>query len=469
MKADKKSQTAAKPTRKSSPASRSPKKAAPLAPVKPQATLRRRKYQHASIKQPTLQNPIIEYFEARIRHPHHKKRPKTPRHLRIERKILAMLACFSISIGLWENFRQLWLQGNSFSATDVSNIISLGMVASVVGILLVRRLVKMEKIKLFMTATLIVRSVNLLLLFFLNGSSLTFLIDLCSIIDVLAGALIIASVYPLLTTVLKSNNAYSRRKLVEYLFRDIGILIGDIIIGQQLGGFVIDYNACLMVAVLFSVAASIILAKTEIRVMEKTDRSKFSVLKFILRSKLQRTYMIYVFLAGTAFTTAVGLKMLILTDRFMLSPGLATNYLLLVGLAADLIGIAALKYFTPKNDYITISIKFGARLLIFAGAFLSNSLFLCFIALTWTLLSSTAYENITDGYYINSVDNRHQLKYNTTKNVVTYAGDALGMFLCGQMFEIGTPFIFGLAALLLVFQIAVAFYLIYLRHRLRKH
>lgn len=55
------------------------------------------------------------------------------------------------------------------------------------------------------------------------------------------------------------------------------------------------------------------------------------------------------------------------SDRqFYAFSGLATNYLLLVGLAADLLGIVALKYFTPKNDYITISIKFGTRLLIFA-------------------------------------------------------------------------------------------------------
>ena len=178
--------------------------------------------------------------------------------------------------------------------------------------------------------------------------------------------------------------------------------------------------------------------------------------------------MIYAFIAGTSFTTAIGLKMLVLTDYFMLSPGLATNYLLLVGLAADILGILALKFFTPKNDYITMSIKFGTRLLIFTGAFLSNSLFLCFVALTWTILSSTAYENISDGYYINSVDNRHQLKYNTFKHVVTYAGDALGMFLCGQMFKIGVAYIFGLSALLLIFQLAAAFYLIYLRHHLPK-
>lgn len=54
-----------------------------------------------------------------------------------ENQILIMLAFFSISMGLWENFRQLWLQDNNFSATDISNIISIGTLVSVLGILLV--------------------------------------------------------------------------------------------------------------------------------------------------------------------------------------------------------------------------------------------------------------------------------------------------------------------------------------------
>ena len=43
-----------------------------------------------------------------------------------ENKILIILAFFSISIGLWENFRQLWLQDNNFTVTQISNIISIG-------------------------------------------------------------------------------------------------------------------------------------------------------------------------------------------------------------------------------------------------------------------------------------------------------------------------------------------------------
>lgn len=33
-------------------------------------------------------------------------------NLKNEKRILIMLAFYSISIGLWENFRQLWLEAN---------------------------------------------------------------------------------------------------------------------------------------------------------------------------------------------------------------------------------------------------------------------------------------------------------------------------------------------------------------------
>lgn len=58
---------------------------------------------------------------------------------KIENQILVMLAFFSISIGLWGNFRQLWLQDNNFSAVQISNIISIGSLFSVIGIIFVAK------------------------------------------------------------------------------------------------------------------------------------------------------------------------------------------------------------------------------------------------------------------------------------------------------------------------------------------
>ncbi len=376
-----------------------------------------------------------------------------------------MLAFFSISIGLWENFRQLWLQDNGFSATDVSNITSIGMLVSVIGVLFVGRFIKMSQLKNFIAITLVARFLNLAALFCVNGSDNRFLIDLAVVIDSVTGYLIITSVYPLLTTIKKSNSTYSKRKLVEYLFRDVGILVGGIVIGHSLGPILFDYNGCLLLAILFLFIAIAIMYRFDFQLTERAPARKFSALKYIIHSKIQRVYMLYAFLAGASFTAAIGLKMLMLTDFFDLTASMATNYLLVVGLLADLIGILALKYFTPQNDYITISLKFGIRLIIFAIAFFSNSLFLSFIALTWVLLSSTAYENISDGYYINAVDNRHQLKYHTLKYVVTYSGDAVGMFLCGQMYNLGAAYIFGLSAAILIVQIVIAYYLIYIRQK----
>lgn len=319
-----------------------------------------------------------------------------------------------------------------------------------------------------MFAVLVVRSINMLAMCLLDGSSLAILINIGAALDVLTGTLIITSVYPLLTTVMKSNRAYSRRKLVEYLFRDIGVLIGGLLIGQVIAGYVVDYNACLFISGGFSVAASILMWQIQPMMAEHTATSKFSVKKYIWKNRIQRNYMLYAFLAGAAYMATIGLRMLVLTDFFGLSARMGTNYLLLVGLASDVLGILALKYFTPKNDYLTIAIKFGTRLVIFIGAFFTDSLFLCFIALTWTLLSSTAYENITDGYYINAIDNRHQLKYNTIKYVATTTGEAAGTFLCGQMFELGPKYIFGASGILIIIQLAVAFYLIHLRHEQNK-
>ena len=84
--------------------------------------------------------------------------------------------------------------------------------------------------------------------------------------------------------------------------------------------------------------------------------------------------------------------MLMLTNILKFSDSTATKYLLLVGLLADLIGIIVLKYLTGKNDYISISIKFGIRFLLYSLVFLTNNLVVCFVAITWSILIQTAYE-----------------------------------------------------------------------------
>ena len=380
-----------------------------------------------------------------------------------ENKILIMLAFFSISIGLWGNFRQLWLQDNNFSVTQISNIISIGTFISVIGIALIGKYVTLNKLKKTLTSILTIKFINMLALYFLNGTNKTELIKLAIMIDIVMEYIIITSIYPLITTIVKSDTIYSKRKLTEYLFRDIGILLGGIFIGKSVAGILVNYNICLIISNVFLLISIFTMLNIKINKIEEKHSVKNSMVKYILKSKIMSLYLLDMFVGTTAMSTALGLKMLTLTNYFAFSDSIATNYLLIVGLIADGIGILALKYLTPKNDYLTITIKFGIRFIWYVVVFISNNLIITLIAITWSLLISTAYENICDGVYINRVENNYQLSFANIRYIIRFLGEAIGVFFCGIMYEIGLKYMLGLSAIFMIFQIGLAYYLIHLR------
>lgn len=385
------------------------------------------------------------------------------KNIRNENRILIMLAFFSISIGLWTNFRQLWLQDNNFSVTQISNIMSIGALLSIIGIALIGRYITLNKLKKTITFILIIKFINMLLLYYLNGTNQVEIIKLSIIADIVMEYIIITSIYPLITTIVKSNTIYSKRKLTEYLFKDIGILFGGIFIGKSIAGILVNYNVCLIVSNIFLIISIIAMLNIRIEHTKEKKQIKNKMIKYILNSKIMILYLLYNFIGAIAMNTALGLKMLTLTNYFNFSDNIATNYLLIVGLIADGIGILALKYLTPKNDYITITIKFGIRFIGYIIAFMSNNLIITLIAITWSLLISTAYENICDGVYINRIENDYQLSFANVRYIIKFLGEAIGVAFCGIMYESGLRYMFGLSAIFMIFQIGLAYYLIYLR------
>ena len=382
-----------------------------------------------------------------------------------ENKILLMLAFFSISIGLWNNFRQLWLEDNSFSVSNISNIISLGTLISVIAIALIGKYVKLNKLKNTLSIVLILKFVNMLFLYILNNSNLLLLINILIIIDIVTEYITITSIYPLITTLTKNGTIYSKRRLTEYLFRDIGILFGGIFIGKTISGILINYNVCLIISNIFLLISIFIIMTMRIDTSNEISKDKTSCLKIVLKSKIMYLYLIYTLIGTIAMSTALGLKMLTLTNYFNFSDNMATVYLLLIGLLADVFGIIALKYLTPKNDYLTITLKFGIRFLGYILAFFSNNLFIIIIAISWSIFISTAYENICDAVYINRLENRYQLSFSNMCHIIRFLGESIGVFLCGMMYEIGLKYMFGLSALFMLFQISIAYYLISLRKK----
>lgn len=381
-----------------------------------------------------------------------------------ENKILIMLAFFSISVGLWGNFRQLWLQDNNFAVTNISNILSIGTFISCVIIALIGKYVKLDKLKNMLVIVLIVKLINMIWLYTLNHTMYIQLINLSIIIDIVTEYIIITSIYPLITTIVKTETIYSKRRLTEYLFRDIGILFGGIFIGKSIEGLVVNYNICLLIANIFLLLSFTVLLNIKVNNSTNNKHEDIS-LKNIFKDKILNLFSLYILIGTIAMSTALGLKMLTLTNYFKFSDNVATNYLLIVGLLADIFGIIALKYLTPKNDYITITIKFGIRFFAYVIAFISNNIVISLIAITWSIFISTSYENICDAVYINRLENKYQLSFSNICHIIRFLGEAIGVYLCGLMYEIGLRYMLGLSALLMIFQISLAYYLIYLRKR----
>lgn len=382
-----------------------------------------------------------------------------------ENKILLMLAFFSVSIGLWNNFRQLWLEDNSFSVSNISNIISLGTLISVIAIAFIGKYVKLNKLKNTLVVVLILKFINMLFLYIFNKSNLLSVINILIIIDIVTEYITITSVYPLITILNKSGTLYSKRRLTEYLFRDIGILFGGVFIGKTISGILIDYNVCLIISNIFLLISIFVITTIKLDTRDEKKENKNSCFKIILKSKIIYLYLIYVLIGTIAMSTSLGLKMLVLTNYFGYSDNVATNYLLIIGLLADIFGIVALKYLTPKNDYLTITIKFGIRFIGYILAFISNNLIITIIAISWSIFISTSYENICDGVYINRLDNKYQLSFSNICHIIRFLGESIGVFLCGMMYEIGLRYMFGLSAIFMIFQLGIAYYLINLRKK----
>ena len=98
-------------------------------------------------------------------------------------------------------------------------------------------------------------------------------------------------------------------------------------------------------------------------------------------------------------------------------------------------------------------------------AFFSNSITIIIIAMSWSIFISTAYENITDGIYINRVDVKDQLYFGNIRYVAGIAAESLGLLIAGIVFKYGIRYNLGLSALIVIIQLLLCYLLIYMRHK----
>lgn len=389
--------------------------------------------------------------------------------LKNETKVLFMLAIFSLAIGVWENCRLLWLQDQGFSIPFISKIVSTGVFISSIIVLIISLKSSMNYLVNLTKWTLVTKIIILFGLFFLNKrGNPSFIFTLFSI-DIICSTLITISIYPLLTLINKNDKLYSKKNLIEYFFKDVGVLICGIILGKYIVGLKTTYNFCLYISIVLCIISYFAIITIEQPQKQKEEKGITKKLfRYIMDRCILKEYFIYGLLSHVSLSSIMTLKMLIFTDMLDYSVNEATFYFLGIGLLADVIGIAALYYFTPKNDYLTIMLKFGFRLLGYLLVVIANTPISIVIAFTISILVSTMYENKIDAPYINLVPTKYQFIFSNFKNVVGLFGESVGVMVAGILMPLGGGrWLFLFSAITLIFQMISALDLVRRYHELK--
>lgn len=149
--------------------------------------------------------------------------------------IFLMIIFFSISFGLWNNFRLLWLEDNGLSSNEISKIMSLATFFGAISIIFISLKISMTNIKKLLSITILIRIISYLILYLGYNYLETRLIAILFIFDIASYTVGYLAIYPLITRVIKDDKIYSYRKLTTYICQDLGVLLGGALLGFTIG------------------------------------------------------------------------------------------------------------------------------------------------------------------------------------------------------------------------------------------
>lgn len=375
--------------------------------------------------------------------------------------IFIYLAFYGLSVGVWSDFAQIWLKQQGITIPNIGMIVAgATFTAGIIVIFMTKYIKKVNE--LFLLKNIFVFKLLFLSLMLVgNFLSIKWLCITAFILDSIVNNLIVSATYPIISYILKSERAYSTRKLVEYAGVDIGLLLASLLIGRQIGSLIIDYNTMLMLSLVFTLCSTICVLSIKNGKIFYTDRK--NIIKNIFKDKILRVYFLYFFVSQMAYFTGLGMQLLTIVTYAGFSSSTAGLFIVIGCICGDFFGVLALKKLTPKNDYLTIIIKFGTRFLFYLAIVIYPIKEVLLISIFVSLFISRAYENKTDGIYINRCNKAEMFTFSNLRYIFGYMGKAIGTLIIGFTFELGLRYIFGICISLMVLQITFALCLVKMR------
>lgn len=355
------------------------------------------------------------------------------------KRILWVTALYSFAGGLFYNFIELWLLGNSFSTSEVSFIYSIGALVTAIGIMVFSYVIKQKNIQNFALGLLIIKAIIFYLMYQINGMGFKSIISILFIIDFVIDTEIYILLYPMISSIRKDDKLYATRGLTYEAFYYIAFFISGMLIGKKLLTYKFTYNSYAIIGTFILFIAVVILLDVDLdkyikkskKTINNSTSSLIKALKDIKKDKVSILYLLFLFFTNISRFCILAFTMIIFTKYLNFESGFASNLRLVFNIASVLLASIALRKLTFKNNYINIFIKYGIRAILYLVALLYFNNTTLLIAIAYTLISMSSYTHTIDAPYINRYEKDEQIAFLNVREVINYISRAVGYLVCG--------------------------------------
>ena len=376
-----------------------------------------------------------------------------------ENILMIILALMSFAIGIWENYRQLWLESIGFNIVNISRIYSIALICSSIISFVISILSSKLKIKNIIILSTVFRIISLIaLLIFKN----LFVIKISFLLCIMSDIIFSISFYPLLTYITKTEKSFKRKTLIEYFARDIGIVSCGLLIGVYIGTYLFSYNTCMIISLIVSIIAFIILLTFKSN-ERHSNHNIIESLKELLSKKINRIFLLNQTIIKISYGVVFSLLMLILVNYIEFDISVASVYIIVCNVIGSFLALLfskiSKKYTTGKSAII----KFGTRILFYLLAFLFGNKVFFLIAITIGNVTSRMLEEKITAPFLKDIKSEDQFLYSNLRYFALCIGEGIGAFLAGILIVYSLKYLFLGAIIFTIVQIMVYMYLDKLR------
>lgn len=368
--------------------------------------------------------------------------------------LLTVYAIMSFSLGVWSNYRQLWLKDIGFDVSSISKLLSVSLICSSIIIFIISFFSNKINLKKLITLSLIFRTISLFTIMFVDDN---YIVKVCMLLCIMCENIFVLTFYPLLSLVNKSNYIYKKQVSINYFAKDSAIILCGLLLGLTIGKYTIDYNTCLFIVYVCTLISTVIMLffKNDYFIQKNKFKKFFESVFGIFKDKRINYYLLGQFICEVGYNMIFGMLMLLLTDYLNMGVSIASIFIIVCSVLGSIIS----KLLSKKSDDFSLFksylIKYGTRILVYLCAFIVNKPVIYVFSICISYITTKILDDKVNGTFIREISDDSRFLFGNIRYFILNIADGIGVFLAGVLFDISLSYLFLCAFLLTVISLVI--------------